>query len=87
MEWLTHVQWPAMVVTVAAGWLAGSQKKGRRKWGFGLFLLSNVLWVAWGWHDGAWALLVLQAFLVVTNVRGLRKNDPEESPPEEDEEG
>ena len=65
-----------MAVTVAATWLAGSQRKQRRQAGFWLFLASNILWVAWGWHDGAWALIVLQVFLVAMNVRGVRKNEP-----------
>ena len=76
MDWIDHLQWPAMAVTVAATWLAGSQRKQRRQAGFWLFLASNILWVAWGWHDGAWALIVLQVFLVAMNVRGVRKNEP-----------
>jgi hypothetical protein len=38
-------------------------------------LLSNALWIAWGWHDGAYALIALQLCLCATNVRGLFKND------------
>ena len=73
VDWL---QWPAMVVTVAAAWLVGSQRKTRRTWGFWLFLASNVLWVAWGWHARAWALIVLQLALAVLNIRGAGKNAP-----------
>ena len=76
MNWLTWVQWPAMVVTVAAAWLTGSQSKRRRKWGFWVFLASNVLWVAWGWYAHAWALIVLQVALAAMNIRGARKNEP-----------
>ncbi|HUP65993.1 MAG TPA: hypothetical protein VM557_12025 [Thermoanaerobaculia bacterium] len=74
---LDLIQWPAMVVTVLAAWLVGSQKKMRRNWGFWLFLLSNLLWVVWGWHDQAWALILLQIFLAIMNIRGVKKNDPE----------
>ena len=77
MDWLDLLQWPAMAVTVVAGWLVGSRKRRRRRPGFALFLLSNALWVAWGWHAGAWALVALQGFLAVTNVRGLFKNEPD----------
>lgn len=80
MDWLPHLQWPAMAVTIAGGWLVASKRRRRRLVGFGLFLLSNVLWVAWGWHDGAWALVVLQLFLAVTNGRGLFKNDEGDAP-------
>lgn len=65
-----------MVVTVIAAWLAGSQKKERRAIGFWCFLASNVLWVIWGWHVKAWALIVLQFALAVMNIRGARKNEP-----------
>jgi len=69
------LQWPAMVATLTAAWLVGSQSKRKRGWGFWIFLLSNLLWIAWGWHDHAWALMVLQAGLFATNLRGVRKND------------
>jgi hypothetical protein len=75
MEWLDLMQWPAMAVTVAATYLVASQRARRREVGFGLFLGSNALWIAWGWHAAAWALVILQGFLAVMNVRGLRKND------------
>lgn len=77
MEWLDWVQWPAMIVTVTAAWLAGSQVKRRREIGFFCFLLSNVLWIAWGWYAAAWALIVLQIALAAMNIRGVRNNDPE----------
>lgn len=71
------VQWPAMAVTLVAAWLVGAQSKRRRNWGFWCFIASNVLWVAWGWHDGAWALIALQVGLFALNLRGARKNDPD----------
>jgi len=74
---LDLVQWPAMVVTVAAAWLIGSQRKGRRNLGFWLFLLSNVLWVVWGLHSHAYALIALQVCLAALNIRGAKKNDPQ----------
>ena len=77
MDVLDLVQWPAMVTTVIAAWLVASQSKQRRNWGFWCFLLSNVLWVIWGWHAQAYALIVLQLCLAALNVRGARKNDPE----------
>jgi len=70
---ISAVQWPAMVVTVLASWLVGSTHRRRRSAGFWFFLGSNVLWVVWGWHGGAPALVVLQACLAAMNVRGMRK--------------
>ena len=72
IEWL---QWPAMAVTVLAAWLVGARSPRRRKLGFWSFLLSNVLWVAWGWSTQAYALVVLQFALAALNIRGARKNE------------
>jgi len=74
MDWVDAIQWPAMLVTVVAAWMIASQKKFKRNWGFWLFLLSNVLWMVWGWHDKAYALIVLQLLLGLLNMRGAMKN-------------
>lgn len=79
MEWIDLLQWPAMAVTIAAAWMIASQKPQRRRIGFLLFLAGNVLWIAWGWHDRAIALMVLQLFLAFENVRGIRKNEQPET--------
>lgn len=76
IDYLHQLQWPAMIVTVLAAWLIASQSKRRRVAGFWLFLLSNVLWVTWGWHDNAYALVTLQIALAILNFRGVYKNDP-----------
>ena len=73
------IQGPARVVTVIAAWMVGSQRKFKRNWGFWLFLLSNVLWILWGWHDGAYALIVLQLCLAFLNIRGAWKNRKSEA--------
>ncbi len=70
------LQWPAMLATLVAAWLVASQHRRARVWGFGWFVLSNLLWVAWGWSTHAWALIVLQVGLFALNLRGLRKNEP-----------
>lgn len=75
MSILDAIQWPAMIVTVIAAWLVGSQQKTKRNWGFWLFLVSNVLWIVWGAHDGAYALILLQVSLAFINIRGAKKND------------
>ena len=74
MEWLDLIQWPAMLVTVVAAWFIASQRKFKRNWGFWLFLLSNVLWIIWGVHDAAYALIFLQLCLGFLNIRGAMKN-------------
>jgi hypothetical protein len=79
MGWIDELQWPAMVVTVLAAWLVASQKKFQRNWGFWIFLVSNLLWIVWGLHDRAYALIVLQVCLAMLNIRGTVKNRTAES--------
>ncbi|MHC8386575.1 hypothetical protein ACYZTM_00610 [Pseudomonas sp. MDT2-39-1] len=74
MDHLDWVQWPAMLITVLAAWLIGSQKPSRRVWGFSCFIVSNLLWVIWGYHTNAYALIVLQFCLCAMNLRGFKKN-------------
>ena len=75
MDYLELVQWPAMVASIVAAWLVGARSKTRRQAGFWWFLASNVLWIAWGWHTRAWALIALQFALATLNIRGARKNE------------
>lgn len=70
-------QWPAMILTITGAWLVASQTRKKRNIGFWVFLASNVLWVVWGWHDKAYALILLQLGLLGMNIRGIFKNDPE----------
>ncbi|RYH35902.1 MAG: hypothetical protein EON54_19565 [Alcaligenaceae bacterium] len=72
-NWIDLMQWPAFAASVIAAWLVGSTSEGRRKVGFWVFLLSNVLWVCWGIPAGANAVIALQVCLAVMNVRGLVK--------------
>ena len=76
MDWLELVQWPAMAVTVCAAWLVASSLKRRRLLGFWMFLLSNALWIAWGMHSHAYALVFLQVCLAAMNIRGAWKAEP-----------
>ncbi len=78
---LDALQWPAMAVTVVASWLVGSTKSPRRKLGFWIFLASNALWIAWGCHAAAWALVVLQVCLATMNIRGCAKAAPSSDGP------
>jgi hypothetical protein len=72
---LDAVQWPAMAVTLVAAWLVASTRKSRREAGFWWFIASNILWIAWGWHAHAWALIALQVGMFAMNVRGAVKNE------------
>ncbi|WP_226401712.1 hypothetical protein [Ferribacterium limneticum] len=76
IDLLQLLQWPAMLVTALAAWLIAAQSKRRREIGFWCFLLSNGLWMLWGWHDNAYALMFLQVVLACLNIRGVFKNEP-----------
>ncbi len=75
MQYLDLIQWPAMLVTVYAAWLVASTTRSRREAGFWVFLASNVLWIMWGLHDHAYALIALQLSLATMNIRGVCKNE------------
>lgn len=66
-----------MIASVAAAWLVASSRDDKRGWGFWIFLLSNVLWVAWGFHAKAYALIALQVCLAALNIRGVKKTADE----------
>ena len=72
---LDAIQWPAMAVTLLASWLVASSNERSRERAFWCFMASNVLWVVWGWHDGAFALIALQVGLFALNIRGARKTE------------
>jgi hypothetical protein len=74
VDWMQQLQWPAMIATLLSSWLVAEQSKTKRQWGFWLFLVSNVLWVAWGWPAKAYALVILQFGLAALNIRGVAKN-------------
>ncbi len=74
MQWLDLVQWPAMLVTLTASWLVGSENEKHRNIGFWAFLVSNALWVAWGLYAQAIALVALQIGLAAMNIRGAVKS-------------
>ena len=74
-EFLDLLQWPAMAVSLYAAFMVGSKKAGKRIFGFWMFILSNIMWIIWGVHDEAWALISLQVALMAMNVRGIFKNE------------
>jgi len=74
-EFLDFLQWPAMAVSLYAAFMIGSKNARKRIFGFWMFILSNLLWIVWGVHDEAWALISLQVALMAMNIRGIFKNE------------
>ncbi|VWX59462.1 Amino acid transporter [Burkholderiales bacterium 8X] len=77
MDWIDYLQWPAMVLSIAAAWYVASTSDFRRRLGFWLFLASNVVWTAWGLYTDAYALIALQFMLAAMNIRGAYKTSRE----------
>jgi|KBSMisStaDraftv2_1062788.scaffolds.fasta_scaffold507159_2 hypothetical protein len=78
MEWqmalsANWLQWPAMFITVVSTWMIGSKSETSRKIGFYASLAGNVLWIMWGLGTTAFAVIVLQILLAITNIRGALK--------------
>ena len=72
---LDLIQWPAMLVTLIASGCVAAKDERKRNIGFWLFLVSNALWVAWGLHTSAYALIFLQVGLAAMNIWGVYKTD------------
>ena len=79
-EVLNALQWPAMAITLLSAWLVASKSERKRSLGFWFFVASNLLWMIWGWHDDAIALIALQVGLFALNMRGVVKNDTAKDP-------
>jgi hypothetical protein len=75
MDYMSLLQWPAMVINILSVWLLTFPSKGRRHAGFLLSLFSNTLWIAWGWHSQAFAVIGLQIALAALNMRGVNKTE------------
>jgi hypothetical protein len=70
-----YLEWPAMAISLVAAWLLGSTHANKRVWAFWLLTLGNVMWITWGWHDSAYALIGLNLGLMALNIRAIRKNE------------
>lgn len=75
MDYMSLLQWPAMAVNILSVWLLTFPSKRLRHAGFFLSLVSNTLWVAWGWHAQAFAVIGLQIALAALNIRGVTKTE------------
>jgi hypothetical protein len=65
-----HLQWVGCTLALCGSALLAA--KGRvAGWGFALFLLSNVVWIAYGVLTSAPGLVVMQVGFTVTSLWGL----------------
>ena len=76
-DFFAKLEWPAMAISLAAAWWMGSTKAKKRIVAFVMLILGNLLWIAWGWGEAAWALIALNVGLMMLNVRAIFKNEEE----------
>ncbi len=62
----------ALLVTLTCVWFFSSHKY---KVGFAIAVLSCILWMAIAYVDKMWSLLILNAILMILDIRGYFKND------------
>lgn len=74
-EFFAWLEWPAMLISLAAAWYMGSKKADKRILAFWMLIVGNLMWIAWGWGEAAWALIALNVGLLGLNVRGILKNE------------
>lgn len=74
-DFFALLEWPAMGITLAAAWWMGSTKAKKRIVAFIMLIIGNLMWIAWGWGEAAWALIALNLGLMALNVRAIFKNE------------
>ena len=74
-EFFAYLEWPAMAISLAAAWWLGSKRPEKRIVAFSLLIVGNVMWIAWGWGDSAYALIALNLGLMALNLRAIHKNE------------
>ena len=75
---LELMQWPAMLTALIGSWYISSDKPKHRVFGFYNFMIANICWIAWGIGDHAMGIIAMQAFYLITSVRGILKNKASE---------
>lgn len=66
-----------MAITLVAAWWMGSKQASKRVVAFAMLIVGNLMWMAWGWGESAWALIALNLGLLAMNIRGIIKNEDE----------
>jgi len=68
--WLRALRWSATAAAIIAAILVASNTE-LTKWGFVIFTVASVLWIAAGLADRIYSLATLNAVLLVVNLVGV----------------
>ena len=66
------LNYSGLLATLLAVWFFSSHKY---KIGFAVAILSCILWIAIAYIDNVWSLLILNAILLILDIRGYLKKD------------
>jgi uncharacterized membrane protein len=66
------LNYSGLLATLLAVWFFSSHKY---KIGFLISILSCILWIAIAYIDNVWSLLILNAILLILDIRGYFKKD------------
>jgi uncharacterized membrane protein len=66
------LNYSGLLATLLAVWFFSSHKY---KIGFAVSILSCILWIAIAYIDNVWSLLILNAILLILDIRGYFKKD------------
>ncbi len=68
------LQWPGALLGLIGAILVAQKTASSRRWGFGLWILSNAFLIIFAIAVGAWALVLMYACYAGTSVWGWRNN-------------
>lgn len=75
---LDLLQWPGMALGLAGAVLVARRTNRARRWGFGLWIVSNVCWIAFSAGAQTWGLLIMQTAFMATSCMGWWSNRHDE---------
>ncbi len=68
--WVNALEWAGCATGLLGAWLLALNNR-LSGWGFAAFLVSNVLWIAFGVATGAAGLVVMQVGFTATSLLGM----------------
>lgn len=64
------MDWIGTITALAGAYLLSFDKTWSR-WGWVLYLVSNVAWVAYGVHSDVWSLVIMQIGFMGATLNGI----------------
>ncbi len=71
---LLWCQWPGCVLGIIGAVYATGTTNQQRYFGFFLWVLSDLFWLAYGWEAAAYGVLASFAYFTLTSLRGMWSN-------------